>query len=818
LADWQEQAMDTLVQDLRYAARQLWKHPAFTVTAILTLALGIGANTAIFTVVQSILLAPLPYTDADRIVALDTRFTDSGRLHSRVTGPDAFDVRVQAQSLEAVSLYEEGIEGVQLRDHAVFTPVAVIEAEFVRVFGLAPIAGRVFTPVEVGRAALVSEPFARNNFGSAQAAVGQTVNFEGLPLQITGVLPASFDFPNKTQVWVTYPDAHPETEERSSYNYKAVAKLRAGVSVKGAQSELNALSQRLAAEYPHANKNKLMTVVPLQEELTGKTRPMLLLLLAAVGIILLIACVNVTHLELARSIERQRELAVRTALGSSRWELGRLLMAECLLLSLGGGLLGVLLAGPTVRVLVAMAPAGLPRAAEIHLNGWVLAFTLALSLLTAVASSLVPARKAAKVDPSEALKQDSGRGMAGHGASRLRNGLVMAEIAATFVLAMGAGLLLRTMLTLMERDLGYQTERMLVVNASAPAQTTRYELNATNDELKILHQYDGLFARLAASPGVERVAAIYGLPTASDGSNGNYSVKGGVSMDSDHAPWAYFSAITTGYFQTMGIPVKMGRDFNALDILGSQPVIIISESAARQSFGNANPIGRQIQCGLDLESYKKWMTIIGVVGDVRQDSPAAQPGPMLYLPLAQHPYRATDLYIVLRTKVAPLTLMNAVQAEIRRTNSQIAMKFTTMDALVGESIAAERFRSVLISSFAAVGLLLAMLGVYGTMAYLVAQRTFEIGLRMAFGAEKKRILRMILTHAAKLACWGIAIGLVLSVVLARLITSMLVGVRAIDPLSLLLATALLLITASVAALAPAWRAAQVDPMAALRAE
>ncbi len=801
--------METLLQDLRYAARQLWKHPAFTVTAVLTLALGIGANTAIFTVVQSILLASLPYPDAGRIVALNTNWTDSGHTSHRVTGPDAADVRSQAHSLDILSMYQGGSEGVQLRDHAVFTEVMAVELNFPRVFGLTPVAGRVFSDSDTHHETLVSERFARDNFGSAQAALGQTMTVEAQPSQIIGVLPSAFNFPEKTQVWVAYPILQGEAlGNRTAFNYKAVAKLRSGVSAEAAGAELSAISHRLQAAYPDANKNKQLIVVTLQEELTGKARPMLQLLFAAVAMILLIACVNVTHLELARSIERQRELAVRTALGSSRWQLRRLVMAESLLISLCGAVLGVLLAGPAVRLLVAMAPEGLPRAAEIHLNGWVLAFTLGLSLLTTVASSLIPARKAAKVDPAEALKQDSSRGMAGHSASALRNGLVVAEVAATFVLAVGAGLLLRTLITLTARDMGYQTARMLVVDADAPAHTTE-------EAQRVTQQYDGLFAQLTALPGVEHVGGIMGLPTGSYGSNGYYEVKDGLPTDPSHQPYADFSVASPGYFQTMRIPLKVGRDFNSQDNYDGQFVAVISESLAKQSFGDADPIGKPIRCGLD---SPKWMTVVGVVGDVRQDSPAAKPGPTLYMPMAQHPFYATEIHIVLRTKVAPLTLMNAVQAEIMRTNPQIATKYTTMDAMVGESIAAERFRSVLISSFAGVGLLLAMLGVYGTMAYSVAQRTFEIGVRMAFGAEKKLILRMILVHAAKLACWGIVLGLGLSLVLTRLITSMLVGVRAVDPVSLFIATVLLLLTAAIAALAPAWRAAQVEPMVALRAE
>jgi putative ABC transport system permease protein len=801
--------METLLHNLRYAARQLWKHPVFTLTAVLTLALGIGANTAIFTVVQSVLLAPLPYADAGRIVVLGALFTEKDRIHYRVTGPDAVDVRTQAHSLEAVSLYNEGLQGVQLRDHAVFTPVTIVDASFARVFGLVPIAGRTFTEQEIGRAALVDEQFARDQFGSVQAALGQTVGFDNQPLQITGVLPASFDFPGKTQVWVTYP-SHPETENRTAYNYKAVAKLRAGVSVDAARAELKTLSQHLAAIYPDSNRNKQMYVVPLQQELTGKVRPMLLLLFAAVGMVLLIACVNVAHLMLARSMDRQRELAVRTALGSPRWKLGQLVLAESFLVSLIGACLGVLLAVPVLRVLLAMAPADLPRAAEIHLNGWVLAFTLTLSLLTTVLSSLVPARKATKIDPVEALKADSSRGISAKSASALRNGLVMAEVAATFLLAVGAGLLLRTMMTLMDRDLGYQSGNLLVVDAEAPG-----------DDMKsgqiVARKYDDIFAQLKALPGVENAVGIYGLPTENNGSNGGYSVRG-VSTDNYHMPGAYFNVVTPGYFSTMKIRLLRGRDFGPQDTFDGQMVAVISESVAKQSFGNTSPIGKQIQLGLDLESLNKWITIVGVVADVRQDSPAQQPGAAIYMPMAQHPSRAPEISLVLRTKVPPLTLMNTVQTKIQRINPQIAMHFTTMDAMVGGSIAAERFRSALLASFAATGLLLAMLGVYGTMACSVAQRRFEIGVRMAFGAERQAVLRMVLWHAVKLACCGIAIGLTLSFALTRLMAGMLVGIRPLDPLSLAAATGLLLVTATITAFAPAWCAARVDPMIALRAE
>jgi putative ABC transport system permease protein len=798
-----ENALAAFVGDLRFALRQLWKHPAFAATAILTLALGIGANTAIFTVVQSVLLAPLPYQDANTIAVLDTRWTNSGHTIPRVTGPDATDIRDQARSLAAVSAYTPDNVGVQLRDHAVFTRWAMIDVNFASVFRLQPVAGRLFTEADAHRAVLVSAQFARDNFGSVQAALGQTLVCDNA-MQIVGILPASFDFPQKAQVWEASP-LRLESVSRTNFNYKVVTRLRPGITFQTAQAELDGISHRLELAYPADNRNKQIILQPLQQSLTEEARPTLLLLWAAVALILLIACVNVTHLQLVRSMQRQRELAIRKALGSSRWQVMRPVILEGLLLSLLGGACGVGLAIPAMHALLAIAPEDLPRAADIHLNGWVLAFTLGLSLAATLVSSILPARRAAKVNPADALKHDSSRGISRHDASALRDGLVVAEITMTFVLAVGAGLLLHTMANLLTRDLGYQTQQRLVVDV----------MQSQQDARPMVQQYLQLFHQLAALPGVEQVAGILGLPVSGYGSNGNYIVKGsGQSFNQDHAPWAHFSVASPGYFQTMGIPLKRGRDFTPRDSYNSEFVAVISESVATQNFAGADPLGRQIQCGLDSD---KWMTVIGVVGDVRQASPAEQPGPILYMPMSQHGY-AREIHIVLRTKVRPLTLMNPVREKILETNPLIALRFTTMDAMLTQSMTIQRFRAALVSSFAGVGLLLAMLGVYGTMAYIVAQSTFEIGLRMAFGADKAAILRGVLHHAAKLAGCGIALGLLLSFALARLIAGMLVGVGPLDPVSLSLASALMLITALAAAFAPAWKAASVDPMVALRAE
>jgi putative ABC transport system permease protein len=800
-----ENAARMFCGDLRFAERQLLKHKVFTATATLTLALGIGANAAIFTVIQSVLLAPLPYKNAERLAVLETHWTNSARNTERVTGPDAVDVRDQAKSMEAVSLYSGGNLGVKLRDHSVFTAVTFVDANFARVFSVVPLEGRLFTDSDAHHAAMVSEQFARDHFGSTHAAVGQMLQIENEPVEIVGVLPASFDFPAQTRVWGAFP-LRPESEERTAFNYKAVARLRTGTSFETARTELEGISRRLEVAYPEANRSKQILPRQLHDSIIGNTRPTLLLLWAAVALILLIACVNVTHLQLVRSMERQRELAIRRALGSSRRQVIQPVILESLLVSLIGGAAGVLLAFPAVRILVARAPKELPRTNEIHLNGWVLGFTLAISVLTALASSIAPALKAAKVDPAETLKHDASRGMTRQGATTLRDGLVIAEVAATLVLAVGAALLLHTMMALSERDMGYQTRQLLVVDADAPA-------HSEQDARRTVQQFNDIFAQLTSVPGVKHVAGIMGLPTGGYGSNGYYTVTGAGPVDVNHSPYADFSVASPGYFRAMEIPIKRGRDFGMQDTDQSPFVAVISESLAKQSFGNADPLGKQIQCGLDSD---KWMTVVGVVGDVRQESPAQNPGPTLYMPMTQHAFFANQIHIVLRTEVKPLTLMNTVQETIAKVNPFIAMRFTTMDTMVNTSIAAERFRAALISSFAAVGLLLAMLGVYGTMAYTVAQRTFEIGVRMAFGAERSAILKAVLLHAAKLAGYGIALGLMMSLLLARLVTSMLVGVRPTDPISLCVASLLLLLTALAAALAPGWRATHVDPMVALR--
>ena len=804
--------MNGLLQDFRYAFRHLRKSPGFSLMAILTLALGIGANAVVLTVVQSVLIAPLPYRDADRIVALNTRFMNEGRNIPRVTAPDLQDIRAQVSGLEESAFYYGGEMGVQFADHAAFTGVQIVTASFARVFGVTPVAGRVFGSEEAPHAAMLNANFARDNFGSPENAIGKTVQMEGKAYEIVGVLPGEFSFPKKTQVWLgttEAPDA--EWSSRTAFNFYSVARLKPGDSVQGVQSQLDTVGERLRSAYPADNKDRGFVVAPLQEQLVGKTRPMFLLLLAAVGVILLIACVNVAHLQLARATTRMKEVALRTVLGASKWRVVRQVLLESALLAFSGGIAGVLLASPLLRVFLRLAPADLPRMNEVHVSLTALGGIALVCVFATLLSGLAPAWQTLRLNVNESLKQDTARGLAGRGVSRLRSVFVVAEIALTFMLAAGAGLLVRTMIKLNAVDTGYRGDHLLVMYAHGPARTLREYLGRTQ-------MFDSLLDRLRAVPGVKGASSVMGLPGGQYGSNGSYEVEGkpAASAFADRK-YAVFSLSGPQYFSTLAIPMMRGRDFVPTDVYSSTPVAIISESLAKANFGTSDPIGKHIRCGLDEES-SKWMTIVGVVGDVRQDSPASKPGPALYMPLNQHPYRANEIQIVMRTDLPPLTLMETARKLVQQTDPQIATKFTTMDAMMSEATAPPRFRSWLVGGFALLGLVLAIVGIYGVMSYTVAQRTFEVGVRMSLGAQSGDILRMVLGQAMRLSAIGIALGLVLSMLATRLIAAMLFGVSAEDPVSFGVASGILALVAVAAAYFPARRAASVNPLAAIRYE
>jgi putative ABC transport system permease protein len=521
----------------------------------------------------------------------------------------------------------------------------------------------------------------------------------------------------------------------------------------------------------------------------------------------LIACANLTNLQFARATTRLREVAVRTALGASRTDIGRLILFESLALSVGGAAFGVLLAVPLVRAVIAAAPDGIPRLQEIHVSWQVLAFTSLAALFAAGLSGLASAVRLRRADLGYALKQDANRGITGSAVSRVRSVLVVAEVALTLLLAVAAGLLVRTMQSLNATNLGFRTEQLLVAFAHAPANTEK-------EYIARPRQMQNLLDDLGSTPGVQSAAGVMGLPAGQYGSNGRYELEGRTTGD-DGSSESVFTLASPRYFSTLNIPLLRGREFEENDSYDSEFVAIISSSLARAAFPDQDPIGRKIRCGLD---SPKWMTIVGIVGDVAQDSPASRPGPTLYMPLMQHPYHANEFEIVVRTGVTPASLIPMVRNKIQAVDPTIATKFTTMDDLLGDSIAAPRFRTYLLGSFALLGFVLTSLGVYGVMSYTVAQRSFEVGVRMTFGAERSQILRLMLGQAARLTALGVAIGLVISLAATRLMSSMLFGVRASDGPTIVIASAVIVVTALIAAYVPARHAASIDPIKALHYE
>jgi len=801
--------MSTLLHDLRYALRQLRKSPGFALTAILTLALGIGANTAMFTMVNRVLLAPLRYYQPNRIVQINTQFTDTRQTIPRLTDGDVPDLRNLKSAFQYFSTFQGGELGVQLQNHAVFTDGYAVNPEFFSVLGMQPAVGRFFLAQDAGSAAVVSYAFAQQNFGAAAAAVGRTLHFDQRSYRIVGVAARGMAFPRGAGFWAAFPTT-PDSLNRTSYNYHAIARLRPGVTLAAAQSRLSALGDRLASAYSASNKNKNFVLHPLRVQLVSPVRQTLWFLMAAVFLVLLIACVNVANLFLARTTTKSREMAARIALGATRARIIRQLLTESAVIALAGGCFGILLGELILRMFVLLAPADFPRLGEVSLDPTVLGFTLLLSLMAALLAGMGPAWQASRTHPEAVLRLNATHSSGSRAATRLRESLIVVEIAFSLVLVLGAGLLLHSLMTLNSVNPGFRTRHMLVMDADAPAQTLDESIHASQ-------QMDTIRQQLSTVPGVQSVAAVSGLPMGDMGSNGAYLIDGhGSWSDTRKLPEADFTLVSPNYFSTMGIPRIEGRVFTGQDGYESPYVAIISESLARQSFPGQNPIGHRIQCGLDLPI--RWMTIVGVVKDVRQDALSSAPGPNLYMPLLQHPTHAAEVQFAIHTMGDSRSLQHTLRRKIAAIDPLIALRFTTMDRLLTKSASDSRFRTVLLDGFALIALLLAVLGVYGVVAYTTAQRIPEIGIRMTLGATRQEIVSMFLGRALRLGAIGIVFGLLLGVAFSSWIASMLYGVSALDPMTYSLALLGAFTVVALAAWIPARRAACVDPMQALRSE
>jgi len=804
--------MVDVIRDLRLAARQLRRSGSFTSAVVLTLALGIGLNAAIFTMVDCVLLRPLGYRDANRIYSLNTRFLDENRSLAKIGGEDFNDLARGVHSLESVAYYNAFQDGLETGGRTLYTNVAVASPQFGQVMGVEPVAGRLFlTGTETAQAggteAMVSNAFAREHFGSAAGAVGQALHIEGKVRTIVGVLPDGFSFPGKTQVWMEV-RSFPEVPSRSAYNQRAIGKIRPGTTAGQLNAEMATLSRQLSATYPE-DKTKALEAVPLQEEIVGKIRPILRLLMASVGVVLLIVCANIAHLQLVRGTRLRREVTIRTALGATRLTLARRAGLEVVLLAVAGCGAGVMVAVPVLKLLIQLAPPEIPRLADVRLNLVVIAFSFFVSVVTMAVTALLPLWHSWRVDPASAMKQDAARGLESRGTGWLRHGLIVAEVALTLMLSVAATLLVRQLIVESRQDLGFAPERLVMLDMhmiSAP--------NGAADAEMLKRMVEG--AR--GVPGVVGASAVSGAPMRANIADVLYAIRGVSEFKPGVVglPDANIAGVTPAYFKTMQIPLLRGRGLSDADRDGSEPVLLVSNSAVRQSFPGADPIGKQVMFSWDSEPH--WFTIVGVVGDVRQDSPASKPAPTFYVPIAQHPRRATDMQLMVRTHIDAAAITATMTRFMTRQFPQVAVQGATMLESIGESERAQHFRTLLFGSFAGVSILLAMTGMFGVTAYTVAQRRFEFALRVALGAQRPQVLGMVMGRAAAVAAVGVVVGVGLSFAVMRGVSTLLGEMPAFDVISYAVATVGVLVIALAATMQPAWRAATIEPMRVLRDE
>ena len=805
--------LETFLQDLQFAARMLRKNPGFTAVAILVMALGIGANTAMFSVVNTVLLKPLAFNDPDRIVTLSSLWKRSA-AHGQVSAPDFRDWHDQSTAFANMAYYgytSEDETSVSTGSSAEYANVAMVSRDFFQVFHVEPGAGREFSTEEQtkGGAAvvIVSNAYSIAHFGDTSRALGQTLRIFGKTLNVVGVMPASFRFPDKTDIWFPTNTIFPDTESRSAHNYHVVARLKPDVSLEEAQAQMTAIGTRLEQKYPDSNSGKNVAVTRIRDEMVSDFRLTLWIMLAAVGVVLLIACANLANMLLAKSVARTREIAIRAALGAGRGRILRQLITESLLMGLLAGTLGVLMAFWGERALVVLAPGDVPRLSETHIDLGVLAFALGISLLASILFGLAPAMQTLRVDLNSSLKQASTRATGGGIADRMRGALVIAEIALSMMLLTGAGLLLKSFVALQNVALGFRSDRILVMEADVPASDLESARRGTRF-------YKDLLDQVATLPGVLNVGATRTTP-------GHVSSDGGYWIDhlpkelNVTAPEAVFSVATPGTFATLGIPLISGRDFNESDTYDAPFSAIINQKLAHDAFPGRDPIGYVIYCGLDSLNP---MRIVGVVGDVHQYGPARPPSAEIYMAYQQHPQTVAGMSVLVRTAIDPTALIETMRSKVHALSTDVPVKFTTMEASLSENVAAPRFRTLLLGIFAALAMCLAMAGVYGVMSYVVGQRANEIGLRMALGASPRDVLRLVLRQALSLTFVGIAIGLAAAAATTQLLASMLFGAKATDPLTYLAVAAFLGVVALAASYIPARRAMHVDPIVALRYE
>jgi len=820
---------ETLLQDLRYGVRTMLRAPGFTVTAVLALALGIGANTAIFSVVNAVLLRPLPYDQPDRLMQVwhtPPQKSFPGMPIFTVSPANFLDWRNQNHSFEGMAAYGFGRYTITGSGHPETIRMVAGTAGLLSILHARPLLGRGFLDgeYELGHEheALLSYGLWRSYFAGNPDVVGKNIQLNAQTFTVVGVMGPEFDFPissdpgARAQMWKPLAWTDQERAIRDNHNYGVIARLRDGVALKQAQAELDAISNRLAQEYPNDNKGWGAIAIPMRDDLVSDVRPALLILLGAVALVLLIACANVANLMLARTFSRRKEVAVRTALGATRQRLLQQALSETLVLAVAGGTLGLVFAHYGVILIVKFLAQRLPRSGEIALDGWVLAFTLGISLLTGFAAGLLPALRMAKADLNEALKQGLGRIATDSGGSRTRNVLVVSEVALSLMLLIGAGLLIRSLWALHHVNPGFDSSHVVTMAVSLPP-------GKFAEPQQQIGYFGRVLERVRTLPGVQSAGLIDSLPLSGDGSHQPISLEGRPPAPMADLPEVDVRLISPGYMSAMHIPLLSGRDVDDSDVAGRPGAVLISESMAKSFWPNEDAVGKHLTLYFFPDVPR---VVVGVVADVKMTAMnETQPVPTLYFPLTQlspvrgAAWRSIPMSLAVRTSAAPLSVLPAITGAIRETDADVPLlNIRTMDDSVSASLSPERFTMLLLGSFAGLALLLAVVGIYSVMSYAVSRRTNEIGIRVALGASRRDVLLLIVRQALLLALLGSVIGIVGALSLSRLMASQLYGVRPTDPLTFITVAALLMIVALAASYIPARRAMRVGPMAALRYE
>lgn len=813
-----------LRQDVRFGVRQFLRNPGFSLLAVLTLALGIGASTAIFSVVNGVLLRPLPYPEPDHLVAV-FHVSDDGS-EGNFSHPNFVDVKERSRSFTALAEHNSGFVPVTVGTQGVRVPLSQVSEEFFAALGTRPTLGRVFSPDEFGgdgSVAVVSDAFWRQHLGASPELADQRVRISDRPLTIIGVMPPEVNFPAQVGLWL--PQGGMTGTHRTGHNWQVVGRLRPGISPEEASRELNGIARELKREYGDDTNMASAVATPLHEVIVGDVRPALYVLLGASGLLLLIACANVVNLLLTRMAARRRELAVRLALGVGRGRLMRQFVSESLVLTLVGASFGVLIAFAGVPWLLALEPGRLPRAGEVGVDVAALLFALGVSLLAAMAMGVIVVLRASDADIRETLAEGS-RGQAGGAASsRFRSVVAAGQVALTLVLLIGAALLGRSFLRLNAVDPGFRTEGGVVMDVLIPWPRSEEE---TPRNLRFHHE---LVTRLASIPGVAAAGSVNLLPLGDGGvgSSGTFlKIYGSeviegfedyrrLSREPGRAADAVYRVASSGYFPAMGIPVLRGRVFDERDTSGSTHAAVISKTLAEAAWPDQDPLGQLIQFG-GMDGDMTPFVIVGVVGDVREQGLETDPPPIFYANSRQRPAGASGPHNIVMYGGDPRAITSAARAILREMNPEIPARFRTLEQVFSTSLADRRFSLLLLGAFAIVALLLAVTGIYGIISNLVAQRTREIGIRLALGARAENVLMMMVRSGVLMALVGVAAGLLIALASTRLLSGMLFGISTTDALTFVAVPVLLLGVAAVASYVPARRTMRVDPMIAMRAE